>query len=179
MIVMMGVAGSGKSIQSQMLSDQFGWKWLSTGEILRAHITDERREQMLLGKLLNDQEMIAVLDKVLSEYRGKEVILDGFPRTVPQAEWLLGKVESGVVRLDGVIHMQANEDVVCARLLARGRPDDTKEAIAERFREYREVTLPIIDNFEAAGIPIYDIDGEQSVEAVHQQILRVIEPVKN
>ena len=65
MIILMGVAGAGKSLQSRLLADEYGYAWISTGEILRVLITGKRRQEMLSGKLLSDDEMIQVMDKVL------------------------------------------------------------------------------------------------------------------
>src|SRR5437867_7795054 len=141
MIILMGVAGSGKSMQSKILADEHGYAWISTGEILRVLVTGKRRQEMLQGKLLSDEEMINILDKVLEliDIR-QEFVLDGFPRTVPQADWLLEQTAQGRFTLSAVIHLTASEEVVRQRLIERGRVDDTEEAIAQRFEEYQSVT---------------------------------------
>ncbi len=172
MIVLMGVAGSGKSMQGRLLSDELGYAWVSTGEILRVLITGKRRQEMLKGKLLNDNEMIEILDKVFDLVDVKQqFILDGFPRTVPQADWLIDQAEAGRYPLDAVVHLFANEDVVRQRLLSRGRVDDHDDAIAERFREYQAMTLPIMEHFEKEKVPIYTIDAALSPQEVHDQIV--------
>jgi len=90
MIVLMGVAGSGKSMQGRLQADEHGYAWISTGEILRVLITGKRRQEMLEGKLLNDEEMIKVLNTVFNVIDTKQqFILDGFPRTVVQADCYL------------------------------------------------------------------------------------------
>src|SRR4051812_30840697 len=105
MILLMGVAGAGKSIQGHQLADQYGYAYISTGENFRVLITGKRRNEMLEGKLLSDNEVIKVVDKVLELIDTKEqFILDGFPRTRPQVDWLLAQHESGRLPLPTVIN---------------------------------------------------------------------------
>jgi len=172
----MGVAGSGKSMQGKILADEHGYAWISTGEILRVLVTGKRRHEMLEGKLLSDEEMINLMDKVLELIDTKqEFVLDGFPRTVPQTDWLLEQVEKGRFALTAVIHLTASEDAVKSRLLGRGRMDDTEEAIEERFKEYRAVTLPIIAYLKKAGASVCDIDASKDIRHVHDAILECVD----
>ncbi len=176
MIILMGVAGSGKSMQGKILADEHGYAWISTGEILRVLVTGKRRHEMLQGKLLSDEEMITLMDKVLELIdTQQEFVLDGFPRTVPQADWLMDQVHGGRFSLSAVVHLSASEEVVKSRLLNRARPDDTDEAIAKRFSEYRAVTLPIIDHFRQEGAKVCDIDAAQDPHVVHDAILDCID----
>lgn len=175
MILFMGVAGSGKSAQGRMLADALALPWLSTGEFLRMLIAGEKRTQMLEGKLLDDQEIIAMVQKIFTVIdTSKEFVLDGFPRTTKQADWLLSQVKHGQLSINRVIHLIASENVVKERLLERGRPDDYGEAISERFREYHESILPILEQFKKAGVKVHDIDGEQTVLKVHKAILAAL-----
>jgi adenylate kinase len=113
MIILMGVAGAGKSMQSRLLADEYGYAWISTGEILRVLVTGQRRKEMLAGKLLEDHEMIQIIDKVLELIDPRqEIILDGFPRTVPQANWILEQVRKGRFDLTAIFHMKASQEVV-------------------------------------------------------------------
>jgi adenylate kinase len=176
MIILTGVAGAGKSMQGKILADEHGYAWISTGEILRVLVTGKRRHEMLEGKLLSDQEMINLMDKVLELIDTKqEFVLDGFPRTVPQADWLLEQVNSGRFLLTAVIHLAASEEVVRERLLGRGRLDDTEEAIEKRFSEYRAVTLPIIEHLRQEGAKVCDIDAGQEPRDVHDAILECVD----
>lgn len=176
MILLMGVAGAGKSIQGRLLADEHGYAWVSSGEIFRVLVTGKRRQQMLEGKLLSDEEVIHLFDKVFDLIDvSEEFVLDGFPRTIPQADWLLDQVKQGRIKLSKVIHLTASEEVVRERLLARGRQDDTEEAIAERFREYRAVTLPILEHLQGEGIGACDIDASQTPREVHDQIVAYID----
>lgn len=172
MIIFMGVAGAGKSVQGKLLADTVGLPWLSTGEFLRMLISGERRKQMLAGKLLGDQEIIALVQKMFAVIDTEhEFVLDGFPRTLPQADWLLSQSKHGQLNITAVVHLETSEDVVKARLLGRGRLDDTEEAISERFDEYGQLTLPILTEFREAGIPVYDIDAKGSVKEIHNDIM--------
>lgn len=175
MIILTGVAGAGKSMQGKILADEHGYAWISTGEILRVLVTGRRRQEMLQGKLLSDEEMITILDKVFDLIDPtQEFILDGFPRTVPQADWLLGQVKKGRFDLTAIINLDASEDVVKERLIARGRLDDTEDAIRERFREYRSVTLPILEHFRKEGMTVYTVNAASSPREVHDEILHCI-----
>lgn len=177
MIIFMGVAGAGKSMQGRKLADDMGYPWLSTGEFLRMLISGERRKDMLNGKLLEDQEIIGLIRKIFTVVdTNQEFVLDGFPRTVAQADWLLSQVKHGQLQVTGVIHIIASEESVRQRLLERGRPDDYHEAISERFKEYEQAIKPILEHFKRANIPVYDIDGERSVEAVNASITEVLRP---
>lgn len=171
MIVFMGVAGSGKSLQGRLIADELGLPWLSTGEFLRMLIAGKRRKEMLAGKLIDDREIISLVQKIFGIIDIKqEFVLDGFPRTTRQADWLLNQVKHGQLHITAVVHLTASEAVVKDRLLERGRPDDHQEAIAERFNEYREAILPILAHFEEAGVRVCTVDGEQGVEEVHKAI---------
>ncbi len=173
MIIFMGVAGSGKSVQGKLLADQLALPWLSTGEFLRMLIAGQKRKDMVEGKLLEDQEIIALVRKIFTVVdTNQEFVLDGFPRTVAQADWLLSQVKHGQLHVTAVIHLVASEEAVTQRLLGRGRPDDHQEAISERFKEFEQSIKPILEHFKRADIPVYDINGEQPVESVHSDIVK-------
>ncbi len=172
MIIFMGVAGSGKSVQGRRLADEQGLPWVSTGEFLRMLISGAKRKDMVAGKLLDDKEIISLIRKIFTIVdTNREFILDGFPRTLAQADWLLSQVKHGQLQVTAVVHLTASEDSVKKRLLSRGRLDDTEEAIGSRFKEYEEQIKPILDDFKSAGVPVCDINGEQDVEKVHQDLV--------
>ncbi|MCA9343910.1 MAG: nucleoside monophosphate kinase [Candidatus Nomurabacteria bacterium] len=171
MIIFTGVAGSGKSVQGKMLADYLGLPWLSTGEFLRMLISGERRKDMLAGKLIEDKEIISLVQKIFNVVDTKnEFILDGFPRTVAQADWLLNQAKHGQLKLTAVVNLKADKKAVRKRLLARGRQDDTESAIEERFKEYNNSILPILEHFKDAGVPIHDITADQEVDIVQRSI---------
>lgn len=175
MIIFMGVAGSGKSLQGKMLADELGLPWLSTGEFLRMLVSGGKRKNMLEGHLIDDQEIIGLVQKMFTIIDPKqEFVLDGFPRTVGQADWLLTQVKHGQLAVTSVIHLTASESVVRERLKGRGRQDDHDEAITERFKEYEETAKPILERFKHANVPVYDIDGEQKISEVHNAVVTAI-----
>lgn len=175
MIIFMGVAGSGKSMQGRLLADELALPWLSTGEFLRMLISGDERRDMVAGKLLDDEEIIGLVQKIFTVVDvEEEFIMDGFPRTFGQADWLLNQVKYGQLNISAVVHLQASEEAVLARLLGRGRQDDNKDAISERFREYEESIKPILVQFKEAGIAIHEINGEQEPKTIHQDIMKAL-----
>jgi len=164
MILMLGVAGSGKSTQSRLLAETGKYRLVFIGEVLRRNVTGQDAIDMQAGKLLNDQTVIKYLEQEISEIgEGPEVILDGFPRSVYQAEWLFTKHKADEhFNLNAVIHIDVSKEVVIKRLELRGRPDDTKEAIAARFEEYDKAIRPIIQDISGHGVPIITIDGAKN-----------------
>ena len=184
MIILMGLAGAGKSTQGRLFADEYGIPWISTGELLRVLVTGKRRREMALGKLLTDEDMIAIMDKVFSLINlDGQFILDGFPRTLGQAEWLLGQANNGRYDVDAVFNLVADQSALRSRLLARGRMDDTDAAITDRFAEYEQVTKPIVQRFVSHGVKVYEIDASRTREQVHDAMklkiasLGLIEPV--
>ena len=172
MIILMGVAGAGKSMQGRLFADEHGFAWISTGELFRVLVTGERRQQMLEGKLLSDDEVIELVDKTLKLIDLKqEFVLDGFPRTKAQANWLLEQVHNGRLHLTAVFNLNASRDVVKRRLLSRGRQDDTEVAIEQRFEEHETMTLPIVAYFRQEGAPVFDINADRDAITVHDEIM--------
>lgn len=175
MIIFMGVAGAGKSMQGKLLADEMGLPWLSTGEFLRMLVSGQVRKDMRDGKLLDDQQIIGLVRKIFNIVdTDNEFVLDGFPRTEAQADWLINQVKHGQLKLTAVLNVKASEEVVRQRLLDRGRQDDHDDAIAKRFKEYQETTLPLLKHFKEAGLRVIDIDGEQDPETVHLAIKEAI-----
>ncbi len=171
MIIFTGVVGSGKSSQGRMLADEMGLAWVSTGEFLRMLISGDRRKEMLQGKLIDDAEIIGLIQKIFAMINtDNEFILDGFPRTSEQADWLLSQRKHEQLTITAVIHLTASEEVVRGRLLDRGRQDDHHDAIKERFAEYEEHILPVLEQFKLASVPIFDIDANKSIDEVHSEI---------
>lgn len=171
MILLMGIAGSGKGTQGKMLADKYNYHLISMGDVLRMYVTGELREKMLRGELLGDEDIISIIDGVLTSLKDDEqVILDGFPRTIPQAEWLLEQVQKGRFHLESALHLVASKDAVKARLLDRARLDDKEDAIEARFAEYERSTMPLIEWLKNHGVKVVDIKAERSVEEVHGEI---------
>jgi adenylate kinase len=176
MIILMGVAGAGKSMQGRLFADEHGYAWISTGELFRVLVTGQRRAQMLAGKLLSDNEVIELVDKTLNLIDvNQEFLLDGFPRTVKQADWLLEQVHSGRLELTAIFNLVASPEVVTERLLARGRQDDTAQAIKKRFKEHETMTLPILEHFRQENVRVFEIDADQDPISVHDAMMTIID----
>ncbi len=173
MILLMGIAGSGKGTQGKMLADARGYHLLSMGEVLRMYVTGEQRERMLAGELLPDQAIIKIVEQVLNSLPDAEqVLMDGFPRSITQAEWLMGQVKAGRFKLDTAIHLTASRSAVKERLMGRARIDDKDSAIEKRFDEYEKSTKPLLDWLKQNGIKVIDIDAERTPEEVNADIVK-------
>lgn len=171
MIVFIGPIGAGKSAQGHLLKDYLGYEYLSTGDYLREHLDSERRKEMLTGKLLSDEELIEILRNYFAKIEDQsKVIIDGFPRTLNQAKWLLEVHNTGEVKISSVVYLNASKQVVRERLLSRGREDDRPEIIDRRYEAYEHQTLPVIDWFKTNGITVHEINADQTVEKVQQDI---------
>ncbi len=176
MILLMGIAGSGKGTQGKMLADQHGFHLISMGEVLRMYVTGAQRERMLKGGLLDDAEIIKIVDQVLSSLPdNEEVLMDGFPRTVPQAEWLLEQIKAGKFGLRAAFHLVASREAVKQRLIKRARIDDVESAIEERFNEYQRSTAPVIEWLEQHGVDVVNVDAERPPEAVNADIINYLD----
>lgn len=179
MILLMGIAGSGKGTQGKMLADQHGLHLISMGDVLRMYVTGKQRQRMLAGGLLEDQEIIAIVDKLFESIsNGTEILIDGFPRTIAQAEWLLNQAKAGRFKVDLALHLVASRRAVKERLLKRARIDDTEAAIEARFDQYEQSTEPLIDWLSRHNVKVVNIDAEQTVETVNQQLVKALKDYK-
>jgi adenylate kinase len=169
----MGIAGSGKGTQGKMLADLEGFHLISMGEVLRMYITGKKRERMLAGELLDDKEIIGIVDRVLKSLPdSEEVLMDGFPRTISQAEWLLKQVKAGRFKLDLAFHLTASRQAVKERLINRARVDDKDDAIEQRFDEYERSTQPLLKWLADHGVKVVDVNAERPPEQVHADIVK-------
>ena len=166
MIVLLGPIGAGKSVQAQILVDNYGYKWISTGEMLR-QTTDQRVKDLLhSGKLVDDQTVRDLLFQEISKTdNDQDIIIDGFPRRVTQADWLSDKSETIGRKVDHVLHVVLSEEEAAERMKGRGRHDDSVKAMHARNEAYRQEVLPVIDYYAEQGI-VHEIDGAGTVEEV-------------
>lgn len=170
MILLMGLAGSGKGTQGKLLSDKLDYEYISTGDYLREYLSEERKNQILVGKLVDDDEMIKIINEFLSNTK-KESILDGFPRSEAQANWLLEKHKKNEINIEALIYLKVTREELMDRLLERGRADDNEKAIKTRFEEYSRATLPIVENYRKEDIKVIEVNGSGSVGSIHKDIL--------
>tara|TARA_B100001142_G_C13934157_1_gene500548 strand:+ start:58 stop:594 length:537 start_codon:yes stop_codon:yes gene_type:complete len=177
----MGPPGAGKGTQAKILSTRFNLIHLSTGDILRSEIEKgsstglEAQSYMNAGNLVPDKVLLAMMETTLESLKDKGLILDGFPRTIPQAIGLSAIFESLNQKISYVINIYVKKDVLVDRLVERaqksGRVDDTKEVIVNRQKVYHELTSPLIEFYNNE---IINIDGDGSVEEVTSRILKII-----
>ena len=176
MIIFFGPAGAGKSIQGQMLAARHNWRWLSAGQLLRDTHDPELIEIMARGELAPVGKVNAVVADALKRSKDVDhVILDGFPRQVEQAEWLIASQEEHERSIQMVVVLNVPRDEVHARLRLRGRLDDEPAIIDGRLEQYASETGAVLDLFTKHKIAIELIDGTGTVGEVHDRIEAVLE----
>jgi len=183
--IIFGPPGSGKGTQAARIEKEFRLKHLSTGDILRAEVASgspigkEAGRIMAAGDLVPDELIVDIVRGRLPEAEtGAGVLLDGFPRTVRQAQALDAMLADEGHALDFVIALDVPEAELVERLLHRarveGRADDTRQAIAERMHEYHKLTEAVLDHYSRQGVPVKRVDGLGSPEEVFGRIRRAI-----
>ena len=181
-LILFGPPGAGKGTQAKILSKKFNLVHLSTGDILRSEIKKksstglEAQEFMNAGNLVPDKVLLAMMDTTLKSLQNEGVILDGFPRTIPQAEGLSDIFKSLNQKIGFVINIYVDKNILINRLVERaeksGRADDTKEVIVNRQKVYHELTAPLIEYYNNE---IIHINGDGSIQEVTTRILNLIE----
>ncbi len=153
-VVLLGPPGAGKGTQAVRLAEELGVPHISTGDLFRDNISKgtplglRAKEYLDLGELVPSSLTNELVDDRLNESDvAVGFILDGFPRTIDQAEALHDMLERRGIKLDAVLELRVPEDVLVERLAARGRADDTEDVIRNRFRVYRDETAPLLDYY--------------------------------
>ena len=172
MIILFGLAGSGKGTQGKALSEIFGWRWLSVGEAIREHGGYE--EIINNGGLIPDRDVIKLKDKQIkkAEDEGFDVILDGYPRDKEQAEYIMNTMPD---KIDGAIILEVPKEELYQRLSLRGRDDDKeRSSIDRRFEIFEQNISSILPMLEAKNIPIERVDGVGKIEEVTSRLAEVV-----
>ena len=189
-LILLGPPGCGKGTQSQRLTDKHAIPQLSTGDMLRAAVKAETpigltaRDMMARGELVPDDVVVAIVaDRIEQPDAKNGFILDGFPRTVPQAEALDRMLEKKGLRLDAAIELKVDESILHQRIAkrvadmkARGeaiRADDNPEALEKRVHAYRLQTAPLVSYYNENGL-LRSTDGMASIEEVSAAIDRIL-----
>lgn len=179
MIIFFGPAGAGKSVQGQLLAARNNWRWLSAGQLLRDTHDVELIKEMQTGALIDPVRVNAIMADALQRAKNIDrVILDGFPRRLDQAEWLIESQPNHQRDIKLVVVLEVPMSELMKRLEVRGRADDVPEVINERLRIYRTEMYPILSYFTEQGVNIVHIDGTGSVGQVHDRIMEELEACK-
>ncbi len=182
-VILLGPPNAGKGTQGEMLRRHLGVPSISTGDMLRLEaasgtpLGQRVRGIMDSGELVDDATMAEVVRSRLAQPDAAGgFLLDGYPRTLEQAETLAGILggEDGAGRLDAVLLVTVPEDELVRRGLLRGRTDDQEPVIRERLRVYREKTEPLIGYYRRLGL-LREVDGNCPVEAVGRALLAALE----
>jgi adenylate kinase len=189
-LILLGPPGSGKGTQAQRLVQRYGIVQLSTGEMLRAAVAAQTpvglkaKDVMASGGLVPDDVVIGIIsDRIDQPDARNGFILDGFPRTVPQAEALDELLKRKHLKLDAVIELRVNESALLervetrvAQMRERGeevRVDDTPEVLTRRLASYRALTEPLI-HYYSERRKLLTVDGMMTIEAVTREIDRIL-----
>lgn len=185
-VVIFGAPGSGKGTQSEKLIDRYGLHHISTGEVLRDHIARKTpigqiaKTYINQGQLIPDSLMIKILEEIIdNEPKAKDgVILDGFPRTIPQAEALNRFLAKRGQEIHHVVGLEVPEEELVDRMIKRGaqtgRADDNLETIQNRLKVYHESTTPLRDFYIKEG-KYRPIKGSGSVDEIFADIAKALD----
>ncbi|MDR0767615.1 MAG: adenylate kinase [Methanosarcinales archaeon] len=213
-IILFGQPGAGKGTQAQKLSKKYGIPQISTGDILRANVKEgtklglEAKKYMDAGELVPDAVLIGIIkDRLLQPDAANGFLLDGYPRTIPQADALAGILDEIKKPIDAVINIAVPTPILLERLSGRWmsacgasyntvfnppkkegvcdvcgdqlfqRPDDTSAAVANRLEVYQKQTAPLIDYYKGKGL-LKDIDGTKDIDVVFEEIDKIAAPFK-
>jgi adenylate kinase len=191
-LILLGPPGAGKGTQAQRLVQRHGIVHLSTGDMLRAEIAAgtpvglQAKDIMARGELVSDEVVVAIIaDRIAQPDARRGFILDGFPRTVPQAEALDRLLAQKGLKLDAVIELTVDEGLLMqrierriAQMQARGEPlraDDNAESMKKRLEAYRAQTAPLTAYYRRKGL-LKETDGMAPIDEVTAAIGRLLMP---
>jgi len=177
-LILLGPPGVGKGTQAKILVEQLGIPQLSTGDILRSAIAAKTpmglaaKEVMDRGDLVSDEIVNGIVSERIDQPDCRNgFILDGFPRTIPQADALSAMLAQKGLKLDAVVEITADADTLVGRVAKRAqetgavRADDNAEVVRKRLEVYRELTEPLVAYYRGKGL-LRTVDGMAPVEEV-------------
>ena len=176
-IALLGPPGSGKGVQAARLQDRLGFVVLATGELLRearvagTPLGRRAAEYMDRGDLLPDELIVAVIHDAIGDLDGQQIVLDGFPRTVKQAEALDGALAARGRDLTAAILIDVPDEEVVRRISGRhqDRDDDRPETVVERLRVYHRLTEPLVAHYTERGL-LRRVDGARDADSVDADV---------
>lgn len=177
--ILLGAPGVGKGTQAQLAAEAHGWLHMSTGDLLRQEVAagtelgQQAKVFMDRGDLVPDEVMVGMVVSRVDSLSPQDVLLlDGFPRSLPQAEALAAAAPSGSIGL--ALYFTASDDVLTQRLLGRGREDDTLEVIQHRLSVYRETTEPLVAFYRAQGL-LREVQADREIEDIQRDTFGVVQ----
>jgi adenylate kinase len=179
-IVFLGPPGAGKGTQAVRVAKRLGVPHLSTGDMLRdatrrgTALGREAAEHMNAGRLVpTELVQLLVVDRLAQPDCAPGYLLDGFPRTVEQAENLEQMLAKQGSAIDVAVNLDVAEGELLTRLASRGRTDDAEEVVRERLRHYDNLTKPLVDHYRRRGV-LREVDGLGTPDAVFERIMAAV-----
>lgn len=178
-LIILGPQGSGKGTQANLLSNKYGLKHISSGELLRQEASSGSDKGQIIKKILERGELVpfeTIVDVLEPEMRSakKGFILDGTPRDIKQAEYLDWFLKENDLNIDKVILLEIPRETSFERLSKRAliehRTDDTPEAINERLSIYEKNTLPVVENYRRQG-KLLVVDGTPDIDSIFKELV--------
>jgi len=184
-LILFGPPGAGKGTQAVKIAEKFGWKHVSTGDILRAEVNQgtklgiKVKSVMEAGHLVSDELLIAIMESLFIKHNTiTGFVLDGFPRTVNQAEELDRMLSRHGHKVTLVLALEVDNEELASRLLKRaqeqGRKDDTEEVIRNRLVQYQQHTQPLIDYYKEKKL-YQEVYGVGTIENIFNQLCAAID----
>jgi adenylate kinase len=203
-IILLGAPGAGKGTQGALLAERLGTPKIATGDMLRDAVRRgtplgmEAKRIMDAGQLVPDQVVLGLVREALQQPAAAQgAIFDGYPRNVAQAQALDGLLADLGRRIDAVVNLVVDEDVIVRRMGGRRtdpvtgtvyhlehnpppaevadrvvqRADDQEETVRKRQRVYREETAPLVEFYASRGLPVHEVDGDRPIEVVQHDVL--------
>ena len=177
-IVLLGAPGSGKGTLAKQLKEKYGYTLITTGDILRAEKNSDseigKQIKNLIGKgnLVPDELINQIIEREIPKTK-EPFILDGFPRTVPQGEFL-----DTITDVNLVIYLEVSDETIQERILERGKTsgredDQSVEIIQRRIKQFKEETFPLIDFYKSKKVLTY-VDGERKIGEVFEMVENIL-----
>jgi adenylate kinase len=202
-IILLGAPGAGKGTQGALLAQTLGVPKIATGDMLREAVRQgtplgrQAKAVMDAGQLVSDDIVLGLVRERLDGDAGAGAIFDGYPRNVAQAAALDGLLSELGRRIDAVLNLVVDEEVIVRRMGGRRtdpvtgvvyhlehnpppaevagrvvqRPDDAEETVRKRQRVYREETAPLVEFYASRGLPVQEVDGDRGIDEVQRDVL--------